>query len=233
MYSVAGTSKPNRGEAMKIAIIGATGMIGSRVVAEAASRGHQVTAVSRSGQAADHPNVIPRAADITEPGVAADLAAQQEVIVSAIGPSREASGDPAAFTATLIQLARDLRTTRLVIVGGAGSLLTESGVRLVDTPEFPEVYKAEALAAPRPSRRCGPSMMPASGPTCRPRRSSPPASAAAPTASAATTPSARRSPPRTTPSRSSTRSTTPRTPAAASPSPTDLAGVPFMIEAIE
>jgi putative NADH-flavin reductase len=132
---------------MKIAVIGATGMIGSRVVAEAASRGHQVTAVSRSGQAPDHPNVLARAADITDSGVAADLAAQHEVIVSAIGPSREVGGDPAAFAATLVQLARDLKTTRLVVVGGAGSLLTESGVRLVDTPEFPEIYKAESLAA--------------------------------------------------------------------------------------
>jgi hypothetical protein len=132
---------------MKIAVIGATGMIGSRIAAEAASRGHQVTAVSRSGQAADHPNVIGRAADITDSGVATELAAQHEVIVSAIGPSREVGGDPAAFAATLVQLARDLKTTRLVVVGGAGSLLTESGVRLVDTPAFPEVYRAEALAA--------------------------------------------------------------------------------------
>jgi putative NADH-flavin reductase len=131
---------------MKIAVIGATGMVGSRVVAEAASRGHQVTAVSRSGQAADHRNVVARAADITDSEVAMDLAARHEVIVSAIGPSREIGGEPEAFAGTLVQLARDAKSTRLVVVGGAGSLLTESGVRLVDTPEFPDVYKAEALA---------------------------------------------------------------------------------------
>jgi putative NADH-flavin reductase len=132
---------------MKIAVIGATGMIGSQVVAEAASRGHHVTAVSRSGHAVEHRNVTVRAADITDSGVAAELASQHEAIVSAIGPSREVGGEPAAFAATLIQLARDAKSTRLIVVGGAGSLLTESGVRLVDTPDFPEVYKAEALAA--------------------------------------------------------------------------------------
>jgi hypothetical protein len=132
---------------MRIAVIGATGMIGSRVVAEAASRGHHVTAVSRSGSVTDHPNVIARAADVTDSAVAADLAARHEVVVSAIGPSREPGGDPAAFASTLVQLARDSKTTRLVVVGGAGSLLTESGTRLVDTDDFPDAYKAEALAA--------------------------------------------------------------------------------------
>ena len=131
---------------MKIAVIGATGMIGSRVVAEAAARGHQVTAVSRSAPDAQHDNVIARAADITDSHVAAELAAQHDVIVSAMGPSREAGGDPAAFARTLVQLARDVRTTRLIVVGGAGSLFAEPGVRLVDTPQFPEMYKREALA---------------------------------------------------------------------------------------
>jgi putative NADH-flavin reductase len=131
---------------MQIAVIGATGMVGSRIVAEAASRGHEVTAVSRSGAAEARPNVTPLAADITDPGAAADLAARHDVVVSAIGPSREPGGDPAAFPRTLVDLARNVKTTRLVVVGGAGSLQAAPGARLIDTPDFPEVYKAEALA---------------------------------------------------------------------------------------
>lgn len=131
---------------MKIAVIGATGMIGSRIVAEAASRGHHVTAISRSGPPAAHPNVAAQAADATDSTVATDLAARHDVVVSAIGPSREANGDPAAFATTLAQLAHDVKSTRLLVVGGAGSLLTETGTRLVDTPDFPDAYKAEALA---------------------------------------------------------------------------------------
>jgi uncharacterized protein len=132
---------------MQIAVIGATGMIGSRIVAEAVARGHKVTAVSRSGAAESRPNVTPLAADVTDPAAAADLAARHDVVVSAIGPSREPGGDPAAFTSTLVDLARNVKTTRLAVVGGAGSLLVAPGVRLVDTPEFPEEYKAESLAA--------------------------------------------------------------------------------------
>ncbi|MDT4972932.1 MAG: uncharacterized protein QOG22_3075 [Pseudonocardiales bacterium] len=132
---------------MKIAVVGATGMVGSRVVDEAAARGHQVTAVNRAGSAQVRPNVTPRAADITDSGVAAALAAEHDVVVSAIGPSREPGGDPSAFAGTLAQLATDVRAARLVVVGGAGSLQVAPGVRLVDTAEFPEVHKVEALAA--------------------------------------------------------------------------------------
>jgi len=131
---------------MQIAVIGATGMIGSRIVAEAVSRGHEVTAVSRSGAPESHPSVTPLAADVTDPAAAADLAARHDVVVSAIGPNREPGGDPAAFPRTLVDLARSVKTTRLVVVGGAGSLEAAPGIRLVDTPDFPEAYKAEALA---------------------------------------------------------------------------------------
>jgi putative NADH-flavin reductase len=131
---------------MQIAVIGATGMIGSRIVAEAASRGYEVTAVSRSGAPEAHQNVTALAADVTAPAVAVDLAARHDVVVSAIGPSREPGGDPAAFAGTLVDLARNVKTTRLAVVGGAGSLEAAPGIRLVDTPGFPEVYKAEALA---------------------------------------------------------------------------------------
>ncbi|UQX87513.1 NAD(P)H-binding protein [Jatrophihabitans telluris] len=135
---------------MKIAVIGGTGMVGSRVVAEAATRGHQVTAVSRKGDAQASDQVTPVRADATDPGVLADLgrlAADHDVVVSAIGPSREPDGDPAAFSDTLVALAGAVKPTRLLVVGGAGSLLAAPGVRLVDTPDFPQAYKAESLAA--------------------------------------------------------------------------------------
>ncbi|PZS32284.1 MAG: FMN reductase [Pseudonocardiales bacterium] len=133
---------------MKIAVVGATGMVGSRVVDEAASRGHDVTAVSRTAARAQaQPNVAARTADISDSTVATALAAEHDVVVSAIGPSRAPGGDPGAFAGTLTQLARDARAARLVVVGGAGSLLAAPGVRLIDTPEFPEIHKVEALAA--------------------------------------------------------------------------------------
>src|SRR6266704_6014688 len=107
------------GATMQIAVIGATGMIGSRIVAEAVSRGHEVTAVSRSGAPESHPSVTPLAADVTDPAAAADLAARHDVVVSAIGPNREPGGDPAVFPRALVDLARGVKTPRLVVVGGA------------------------------------------------------------------------------------------------------------------
>jgi hypothetical protein len=132
---------------MKIAVIGGTGMVGSRIVAEAAVRGHQVTAVSRKGDAPQSNSVTRLRADATNLAALEKLAAENDVIVSAVGPSREPGGDPSAFADTLVKLATAVSNARLVVVGGAGSLLAAPGLRLVDTPEFPDIYKAESLAA--------------------------------------------------------------------------------------
>jgi uncharacterized protein len=127
---------------MKIAIYGASGMIGSRVAAEAMARGHQVTGITRSG------GVLPdgvRAVqgDAGEAGLAKRIAGEADAVVSAIGPSRT-GGDRRAYLAQVRTLAETLGGSRLIVVGGAGSLLAD-GKRLVDDPAFPEIYRAEAL----------------------------------------------------------------------------------------
>jgi uncharacterized protein len=128
----------------KIAVYGATGMIGSRLVAEALERGHEVTGVTRSG------GELPAGATAVQ-GSAGDaeltarIAAEHDVLISAIGPSRT-GGDRRAYLADLATLVETLGDKRLLVIGGAGSLLID-GQRLVDSPEFPEIYKAEALIA--------------------------------------------------------------------------------------
>jgi putative NADH-flavin reductase len=127
---------------MKIAIYGATGMIGSRVTAEALARGYEVTGISRSG--GDLPSgaraVHGNAGDA---GLARRVAGEADAVVSAIGPSRT-GGDRREYLAQVRNLAGTLGDTRLVVVGGAGSLLA-GGRRLADDPDFPEIYRAEAL----------------------------------------------------------------------------------------
>jgi putative NADH-flavin reductase len=119
---------------MKIALFGATGMVGSRIAAEATDRGHEVTALSRS-----------TGADMADAAAVRDAAAGHDVVVSATGPSR--TGEPhepwLASVSTLIENASD---TRVLFVGGAGSLLTPDGTRLLDTDGFPDAYKAEATS---------------------------------------------------------------------------------------
>ncbi|RZQ63057.1 NAD(P)-dependent oxidoreductase [Amycolatopsis suaedae] len=124
---------------MRIAVYGATGMIGSRVVAEAKARGHEVTGISRSGGDGI------RRGDAGDAGFAKQVAGEVDVVVSAIGPSR--TGAPRRdYLTQLRTLAETLGDARLLVIGGAGSLLV-GGTRLVDLPDFPEEYKAEALVA--------------------------------------------------------------------------------------
>lgn len=113
-------------------------MVGSRIAAELRSRGHQVTGYSRRGSDST------RAGTLTDGALVATVAAGHDAVVSAIGPSR--SGEPhSEFIEAITAAAANLHGTRLFVVGGAGTLRV-NGVRLVDSPEFPEPYRAEALA---------------------------------------------------------------------------------------
>jgi uncharacterized protein len=127
---------------MRIAVYGVTGMVGSRVVAEALARGHEVTGINRSGgEVPDGVRAVPGDAGDTD--FARRIAGNADVVVSAIGPSRT-GGDLREYLGQLRNLVDTLGDVRLLVVGGAGSLLVDGG-RLVDQPDFPEIYRAEAL----------------------------------------------------------------------------------------
>lgn len=119
---------------MRIAVYGATGAIGSSIVTEATSRGHEVTGISRRGSDVT--------GDALDPAFTTAVAEKHDVVVSAIGPSRT-EDDGTRFVDSIANLVDTLGERRLVVVGGAGSL-TVDGVRLLDTPQFPELYKPEA-----------------------------------------------------------------------------------------
>jgi uncharacterized protein len=127
---------------MKIIVFGANGRQGSRLVKEALDRGHEVTAVVRSEDRAG--NIDPRAksvvADALDPGQVAEVSGGHD---AALNATRERHADVAR--ALLAGLA-DAGVPRLVIVGGASSLEVAPGVRLFDTPEFPDEYKPEAAS---------------------------------------------------------------------------------------
>ncbi len=128
---------------MKILVIGATGMIGTRIVAEALGRGHQITAASRTGQTETtptDPTLTAVTLDASTPSAVAEHAAGHDAVISAISPPRDGSDPTAALLTTYRSLLEGLRiagVSRLIAVGGAGSLQTESGQDLVDTPDFP------------------------------------------------------------------------------------------------
>jgi putative NADH-flavin reductase len=127
---------------VKIIVFGANGRQGSRIVTEALNRGHQVTAAVRAEDRAG--NVDPRAdivvSDALDPARITAVAVGHDAAVNA---TRERHADVAR--ALLEGLAR-AGVKRLVIVGGASSLEVAPGQRLLDTPDFPEEYKAEAAS---------------------------------------------------------------------------------------
>jgi uncharacterized protein len=123
---------------MKIAIAGASGQAGSRITAELARRGHQITAIARNpGRIAPLPGVTATEGDVNDRAGLAKLWAGHDVAISAI---HFLVSDPEI----LIGAAKDSGVGRYLVVGGAGSLEVAPGVRLVTTPSFPPQYKAEA-----------------------------------------------------------------------------------------
>lgn len=123
---------------MDITLIG-PGMVGQPIITEAARRGHTVTAGSRTGRA------VPDAAKSITIELA-DTTALQKIIADSDVTIIAASPEPVAPVITAHQ---DLIAAgfegRLIVVGGAGSLIVD-GTELVDAPDFPDEYKAEAKA---------------------------------------------------------------------------------------
>lgn len=125
---------------MKIAVYGATGMVGSQIVAEAVSRGHDVTAVSRSG--AEVPGAAAAAADIADVPAYKKLAGSHDAVVLSVAPPRDGSTH-APFVAAHENISETLVSARVFVVGGAGATEVD-GVQLKDLAGFPDAYKPEA-----------------------------------------------------------------------------------------
>jgi putative NADH-flavin reductase len=123
---------------MNIALIGATGFIGSRLLAELTARGHRVTAISRNpDKVPAAPNVTAKKGDVFDRDGLAALLAGHDAVISAV---HFTASDPA----TLLAAVRQSGVKRYLVVGGAGSLEVAPGKQLFDTPDFPQIYHAEA-----------------------------------------------------------------------------------------
>src|SRR3954452_22149995 len=133
---------------MKLIIFGASGTLGTRLVTEALDRGHDVTAVARDASRLDDRagRVRTASADATDPDSVAAVAGGHDVAVSAVTNHQAPEMLVDAARGLLDGLAR-AGVLRLISVGGAGSLEVAPGKRLVDTPDFHEGWKPEALAA--------------------------------------------------------------------------------------
>lgn len=118
---------------MKIAVIGAAGMVGAEIVKEAEARGHQVDSYTRSARPGS------QGLDFSDTAAVAQVVADHEVTVISVA-SRD--NYQAAIDAHQALIAA-APTGRLLIVGGAGALQAGEGL-LLESPDFPEEYLPEA-----------------------------------------------------------------------------------------
>jgi len=125
---------------MKIALFGATGMIGSRILTEAQRRGHEVIAIVR------RPETVPQGPGIGAVVGDATSAAGTDIAINAYSPQAGPQGDLSKNAHALLAGLPRAGVSRVIVVGGAGSLEIAPGRLLADSPDFPPQYKARADA---------------------------------------------------------------------------------------
>ncbi|NUP35843.1 MAG: NAD(P)H-binding protein [Streptomyces sp.] len=148
---------------MRIGIIGATGNIGQRVVTEALGRGHDVIAFTRDASRIeeDREHVVWKSVDVLDPDSVAAVLPGLDVLISGFQPGnaaqdmadtvRRSIADPTVYATAAMVLLKALESrprTRLIVIGGAGSLEIRPGVTRADSDE--ELYAAlDSLGLPR------------------------------------------------------------------------------------
>ncbi|MGQ5524198.1 NAD(P)-dependent oxidoreductase [Chitinimonas sp. PSY-7] len=136
---------------MKIALIGATGFVGSAVLTEALQRGHEVTALSRNpAKLASQPKLRVVQADVYNAKEVTNAVTGADVVISAFNPGWDKADIYELFLKgqdAIVAGVNAAGVKRFVSVGGAGSLFIAPGLQLIDTPDFPAEWKQGALAA--------------------------------------------------------------------------------------
>ncbi|EIL97730.1 3-beta hydroxysteroid dehydrogenase [Rhodanobacter thiooxydans] len=128
---------------MKIALLGVSGRVGSRLLTELLRRGHQVTGIARdTGKVASQPQLVLKRGDANQPAQLVPLLAGHDAVFSAL---KFATTD----AASLIAAVKQAGVARLLVVGGAATLEVAPGRMLLDTPDFPPAYRPEAEGARR------------------------------------------------------------------------------------
>ncbi|GAA3412337.1 NAD(P)-dependent oxidoreductase [Paenibacillus hodogayensis] len=132
---------------MKMGIIGATGKIGGLILNEALKKGHDVTAIVRNASKIVGANV-----KVLEKDIFALTASDLQPFEVVVNTYKAPDGEEHLYIdagSVLVQALRGAPHTRLITVGGAGSLFVdeEKTTRLMNTPDFPEIYYATAANA--------------------------------------------------------------------------------------
>ena len=135
---------------MTIAVLGATGMVGTRVVGEARTRGHRVPALSRKPPASDDPDVTPVAVDVADPHAVRQALAASSADAAVLAVRTVPADEEFLVGATRTVLVAAARLgVRVLVVGGAGAPRSPGDRELpvAENPAYvPEEYRAVAAA---------------------------------------------------------------------------------------
>ncbi|GAB2781151.1 NAD(P)-dependent oxidoreductase [Rhabdobacter roseus] len=137
---------------MKIALVGASGYVGTSLLNELLERGHQVTAIARDTTkiTTQHPNLTVKESDVNAVDATAEVLQGHDAVVSTFNAgwtNPNLYQDFLQGSESIQEATRRSGVKRLLVVGGAGSLEIAPGLQLVDSPDFPEEYKAGASSS--------------------------------------------------------------------------------------
>ena len=135
----------------KVAVIGATGFVGTQVVKELANRGYFVNALARNtSKIEESENVKAVTADIYNTAELSEILKGNDAVISTFNPGWT---NPNIFedflkgAESIEKAVEESGVKRFITVGGAGSLYIAENLQLIDTPEFPAEIKPGAEAA--------------------------------------------------------------------------------------
>lgn len=133
---------------MKVALYGATGAAGSRILKELVSRGHHVTAIVRDPAKLTQSgaNVRVKQGDLSDPKSIAAAIGDAEAVISAYGPPKNDLEALVGVTERQVEALKGKPGVRLIVVGGAGGLNIAPGLAMVDSQFMPEPFKPIARA---------------------------------------------------------------------------------------
>jgi len=133
---------------VKVALYGATGKSGSRILKELVSRGHEVIAIVRNPAKLPQPgaHVLVKQDDLSDPKKVAAAVDGADAVISAYGPPPDDVDAIVGVTQRQVEALSNMPNTRLIVVGGAGGLNVAPGVTLVDSGYLPEPYLPIAKA---------------------------------------------------------------------------------------
>ena len=136
---------------MKVALIGATGFVGSHILEELIHRNIEVTAIARDVESLKNkPHVLAVQMDVMHDTSLGSALKGNDVVISAFNAgwtNPEIYDDYLEGSRHILKELKETGIKRFIVIGGAGSLLDENDERLVDDPKFPKEIKPGALAA--------------------------------------------------------------------------------------